>query len=456
MLVVMLAAAGVARGERALTLDEALQLARAQNRDLKAARVRLEQSQVQIEQAWTALLPTVAAQGKYTHNYKQVTLDLSQSNLALFGLADIVARFSGNGTENGVINDLKQGIANNTPSSIVIQKQEQLDFALNATVPLLVPSAYPGLTAAKRTYAAAEANTAVTETQLLFSTAQAFLAAAGTDELLVARKHAIEVAQKTVDNARARLEAGVVNRVEVTRAELALLRAQQASLEAADAQVQSYRALATILLLGEPFRVVPGEPPAPPPDTVESLVKEALVLRPEILAFDRNVQANDAQLQSAWWRWAPTLSAFGNVRAFNYPGFSGDNYAWAIGLQLDWVIYDAGVRDAARHLAAAQRRENELRLLQLRDTIADDLANARRAVDTKRAALETAVRSVQLSQETLELVRVQHDAGTATQLDLLQAQDNLVGAEVSVAQARFDLQLSDLSLKRTAGLFPPK
>src|SRR5437868_13562227 len=203
LLLMMLLAPAPARAERTLSLDEALAIARAQNRDLKAARVRLEQSQVGVEQAWTALLPTVAAQGKYTHNYKQVTLDLSQSNLGLFGLADIVARFSGNGLENGVLNDYKQAIANNTPASIVIQKQEQLDFALNASVPLVVPSAYPALKAAKQTYAAAEANTQVTETQLLFSTAQAFFAAAGSDELLGARKHDIEVAQKTVDHAPA-------------------------------------------------------------------------------------------------------------------------------------------------------------------------------------------------------------------------------------------------------------
>jgi len=49
---------------------------------------------------------------------------------------------------------------------------------------------------------------------------------------------------------------------------------------------------------------------------------------------------------------------------------------------------------------------------------------------------------------------VQHDAGTATQLDLLQAQDNLVAAEVALAQARFDLSLGGLSLERLSGTFP--
>jgi outer membrane protein TolC len=287
------------------------------------------------------------------------------------------------------------------------------------------------------------------------SVAQSFFSAAGADALLVARKNAILVAKQTVDNAQVRLEAGVVNRVEVTRAELALLRAQQAERETEDLREQTYRALATLLVLREPFAVISGNDPAPPSESADELAASALKLRPEFAAAERTIEAYDAQVASAKWRWAPTLSGFGNARAFNYPGFSGDKYSWALGLQLDWVLYDGGVRDASRQLAEAQKRENELRLSQLKDTVVDDVEVARRALETKRQALVTARRSVDLSKETLDLVRVQHDAGTATQLDLLQAQDALVSAEVAVAQARFDLDLSSIQLQQKAGRFPP-
>jgi outer membrane protein TolC len=167
----------------------------------------------------------------------------------------------------------------------------------------------------------------------------------------------------------------------------------------------------------------------------------------QIDAFDRNASSNR-------WRWAPTVNAFGNVRAFNYPGFAGDNYSWAVGLNLDWLLYDGGVRDANFKLQHAMAEEQRYQLAKLRDTVADDLYNARRGLETKRRALDTAVQSVGLAKETLDLVRVQHDAGTATQLDLLTAQDQLITAEVAVAQARFDLALADLTLRRTAGTFP--
>ena len=52
------------------------------------------------------------------------------------------------------------------------------------------------------------------------------------DELVIARKHTIEVAQKTLDNEKVRLAAGVVNRVSVTRAELVLIQAEQRLREA--------------------------------------------------------------------------------------------------------------------------------------------------------------------------------------------------------------------------------
>ncbi len=458
----VLIVAAPARAQRTLTLDEALSTAHRNNRDLSQARARVEQAHAGVLNAWSALLPVVTTQGKYTHNYKEVTLPASEFTGSTVGLANAInqaipaivadpnAQAQATAAINGFINQLNA----NTPANIVIQKGEQLDFVLAGTIPLLVPSAYPGLSAAKRLEEAGRANLAVSDAQVLYSTAQAYYACAGADELVAARVHAVEVAQKALDNARARLEAGVVNRVEVSRAELQLVRARQALLESQDTQVQTYRSLGTIMNMHETVRVVGAEsgPPEAPP--VETLTAQALQLRPEFAALELTIESDRLTASSNIWRWAPTISAFGNLRAFNYAGFSGDQFSWAIGAQLDWTIYDGGVRDANRKLARAQQWEAEAKLDLLRDQVRDDVFNARRTLATKRRALETARRSQQLSKETLDLVQVQHDAGTATQLDLLQAQDNLVAAEVALAQARFDLSLGGLTLDRLSGAFP--
>src|SRR5262249_1850436 len=266
-------------------------------------------------------------------------------------------------------------------------------------------------------------------------------------------QHAIEVAQKTLSDARARLEAGTVNRVEVTRAEAALIRARQSAVEAEALRDQTYRALRTLIGAKEPVRVAPPELPQAAPS---ASVPDALRVRPEIIAADRQIAAPEAAARAAGWRWAPTISGFGNLRGFNYAGFSGDEYSWALGVQLDWQLFDGGARDAQRHQAAAQKHEAEARRDLLRDTVGDEIANAEQQLVTRRLALEAAQRQAELSRETLELVRVQHQAGTATQLDLLAAQDALVVAEVGLTQARFDLQLGDLALARAAGTFPQR
>jgi outer membrane protein TolC len=411
--------------------------------------------QVAFEQARAALLPTVGVNGRYTYNYPSAEFDLNGFSAATVGLTDTLIATSTPGSAQATALQTYRDMltANTGGGRVTIVKTNQLDFTATANVPLLVPGAYPVYQAAKLAKQAAAANLAVTETQLLLGAANAFYGAAGADELVSARKNAIAVAQQTVKNAQARLAAGVVNRVEVSRAELAYVRVVQQLAEAEDVRAQAYRSLATLLQLREAFVVRPAER-ASPATALADLQRGALTLRPELRAYELNVEVQRKQRLSGTLRWLPSISAFARFGAGNYVGFSGQAYSFAAGAQADWVLYDGGVRGAARKQAASQVRALGLQLAQLRDTINDDIAQAERVLKTKREALETALRSVRLSKETLELVRAQHDAGTATQLDLLQAQDALVNAEVGVAQARFDLAMGQLQLERLAGTFP--
>ena len=419
---------------RELTLDEALAMAKRANRSLAVERARLAQAQTSVEQAWAALFPTVTAQGKYTRNYKQVDLDFG----ALF-------------TALGVPLMPMPGAPPAAP--ITILKQNQLDASINATMPLIAPAAYPALEAVKTSVRSSEASYEASEAAVLFGVAQTFYAAAVADEVLISRHSSIEVDRATLENARTRFAAGTVTKVDVDRAELALVRAEWGELDARYGQAQAYRALATLLQQDAQFKV--RAPEASPPPAGDDL-DAALHLRPEFRALTFTEKSADAQRRAYGWRWAPTLSAFGKANIGNYQGFSGDKYAWSTGLQLDWTLYDGGTRDAQRHLAAAQVIEAEARAAVLHDSIRDDLANNRLLLEIKLRAVQAATRAVGLAQETLDLVRSQYEAGTVTQLDLLQAQDNLVAQQEALAQAHFDSAIADLTLRRAAGTFPPR
>ena len=390
-------------------------MGRKANRSLVADRARLAQAQANLDLAWTTLFPTVAAQGKYTRN-------------------NIDFKFP-----------------DGTGQTLTLQPKNQLDGVISFTAPLVAPAAYVGVEAADYSLHASEAQFETSLATVLLGVAQSFYAAAIADEVVSARLSNIDVARVTLENAKTRFENGSVTKVDVDRAELALVSAEQSAREARFSQSQAYRALATLIQSDRNFKVVPA---------VAAVVEEAgslesaLHLRPEFRALELTTKSADAQRRAQAWRWAPSLSAFGNLRAFNYENYAGDKHAWAIGLQLDWVLYDGGVRDAQLHAASAQAQEAAALAAVLRDTIRDDLANGHGLLETKRYAQRAAERSVALAIETLDLVRTQYEAGHSAQIDLLQAQDGLVAAKEALAQAHFEVAVADLTLRRAAGSFP--
>jgi OMF family outer membrane factor len=456
--VLVVGSAGAARAERSVTLDEALGLARAHNRDLRIARESIAIARAGVEQARAALLPSVAVQGKYTHNYRQVDFDVAALLRPTFELAESIRTSTGSPAEAAAIgNAVSQASAGLAAQpTIAIVQQEELDGAVTATVPLVAPSAYFALSAARRGQDASEAGYQVSEASVLVAVAQAYFAAAGTDELVGARRGAVATATETFDVARARVAAELANQVESTRAETALVRAQQDLAEAETARAAAYRALATLLGVKEPITVRTAEALPEEPGALDALVGEGKTRRPELAAQRAAIAAADATARASAWRWSPTLSAFGNARVQNYTGFSGDKYGWAVGLELDWIAFDGGVRDAQRRIALAQRRAAQARLDLLDDSVSDEVANARGSLETKRKGVGSAQRAVELARETLRLVRAQYEAGTAKQLDVLQAQDVLISAEVGLAQSHFDVALADLQLRRAAGRFPAR
>ncbi len=408
---------------RTLTLAEALAMARRSNPTLVAERAHLSQARTNIEQAWAALFPTVTAQGRYARNNIGVSFPLSV-------------------------------FAQGASGTLVFQPLNQLDGTVNATVPLLAPAAYPALRASEMSADAAGADYQTAQANLLYAVAQAYYSAAIADEVITARQSSIEVARATLHNAETRFAAGTVTKVDVDRAELAVVSTEQSLREARLADEQSYRALATLIGSDGPFRVEPLAPPQADRPDQDFDLQLVLRLRPEFRALNLLARAQLAQDRAFAWRWAPSLAAFGNAHIFNYDNFAEQRYAWAVGLELDWVLYDGGARDAQRHLAAAQAQETMARAEVLSDSIRDDLANSQGALDTKRHAQDAAARSVSLAMETLDLVRTQYQAGSVTQIELLQAQDNLVAAQEALARSHFDVAMADLTLRRAAGTFP--
>jgi len=403
-----------------LSFEQAIEVARKNNRSIKVDRAQLAAAQTASETAWSALLPNIAAQGKYTRNYTKVEFPAGA-----FG-----------------------------PTPFLLQPLDQWDGSISGSTPLIAPAAWAALKSVNANVASAEANFAAQEAELLVTVGESFLSAAGTDELVEARTSSLAVARATLRDAQVRLSAGTVTKVDVDRAQYAVIRAEQQARESVTARDRAYRTLANLLQTNKPFKVSTSFPSSPMPDPND--VKTALHLRPEFRAFEETMKSADQEADARAWLWAPVLSAFGNARIFNYDNFHLDRHSWAAGAQLDWQLFDGGSRDAARHQANARATAAREQAAAFSDQVRDDLANGSADLRTKQQGVEAAQQAVTLSQESLDLIRTQYTAGTATQLDLLEAQDALIGANISLVQARFDVAAADLTFRYAAGTFPPK
>src|SRR6185295_2574758 len=256
----------------------------------------------------------------YTHNYKEVDFDAAALLQPVFGLGDAIKATNPGTAEAAAIDAFQAATRSqlNGQPNVVIQKLDQLDGVVAATVPVLAPPLYYALSAAQHSRDASTAGYQVTEAGILVSVAQAYFAAAGTDELVVARQDAVKVATETFDVAKARVAAELANQVESTRAETALVRAQQDLAEAENTRAAAYRALATLLGTKEPITVRGADTLPAEPGALDALVGEAHAHRPEITAQRASIAAADATAREHTWQWSPTLSAFGNVRLQNY------------------------------------------------------------------------------------------------------------------------------------------
>ena len=134
----------------------------------------------------------------------------------------------------------------------------------------------------------------------------------------------------------------------------------------------------------------------------------------------------------------------------NAAGFVGHEAYWTLGANLSWNLDPVGSPAAVRH-ANAVLQEQEERLAQELDNVRDDVHSAWLEIEEDRARLEETQSETQSSRQALAITQNQFQEGTATSLDLSQAERDNFSAEANLSQAQSDLAAALLSLKKASG-----
>ena len=167
-------------------------------------------------------------------------------------------------------------------------------------------------------------------------------------------------------------------------------------------------------------------------------------------AAEADVRSQQIAANAAWLGYLPTLGAFGLERFTNAVGFGQSPY-WALGVLLTWRLDFVALRDGSRRKSAASAdvfAVREQRAYQTaRDAIHDTWQQVRSYIARSRAARAQLV----ASRHAASLARDRYGNGTATQLDVVQADRDAFAADVSRIQADADLAYSRALLRIDAG-----
>jgi outer membrane protein TolC len=424
-----------------LTYEAAVKEALARNLDLEATRALVDQARTIGWKAWSSQLPQVGATGTYTHASVESKLSVPSQ----YQVIDV-------GTPGAPNLVTGQPIAF---ADQVIQKQDQLGATVQATLPLVAPQLWFGIAAAGEGEKQAIHSLEAARREILFGVAQVYYGAVGVKYVVQITGRQLDIARDHEKDARVRYQAGTTPKVAFLRAEIDRARAEQ-DLRAAQAGYDSARvALATLLARpGIDFEVeVPAEPAVPAQD--EELLA-ATRDRPEVRAAEAALRSAEHQRRAAWSGYLPNLGAFYRWQWASVEGFSGTKDSWAAGLQLSWNLFDGTLREALIKESAARVAAADASRRSAEAKAREEVLRARLELEAALANREKAKEQVEFARENQKLIEVNFKAGAATYIEVSDANNQLLTAEVSVVAEQVRSRLAALRLLKAAGRFDPR
>ena len=146
----------------------------------------------------------------------------------------------------------------------------------------------------------------------------------------------------------------------------------------------------------------------------------------------------------------PTVAAFGDYGAIGR-GIPSARVTYTVGATLKVPIFDSGRRDARRHDAEIQYREEQIRTRDLDQQIELDVRLALDSLRSAQAQVETAREGLELAQNELEQARRRYQAGVTNSIEVTDAQTRLDRARDNQIAALYNHNLARIELATATG-----
>lgn len=191
---------------------------------------------------------------------------------------------------------------------------------------------------------------------------------------------------------------------------------------------------------------------SPEPSSAEAWVAAARQENPAVRAAELQTEAADRDIAVQRGKGLPNISINGNSsHTWQDLAVGGKQTLDAVGVQVNWPLFQSGAVASAIRQSRAQYREAQA----LYDTAQRDTERATRAayrgVVTGIVRIGAARRAVDSGRQAVEASQRNVEFGTGSVFDLLNAQNNYYAAQRAYSQTRYDYLTALLTLKQQAG-----
>jgi outer membrane protein len=269
----------------------------------------------------------------------------------------------------------------------------------------------------------------------------------------------VKVLERELQASRDRFEVGDLTRTDVAQSEarLELARSQNIAAEGALANAKA----AYERVVGRvPVDLQPPPALPPLPGTQDQAIAQALSNNPLLISAKREEAAARYDVAAVKGERLPSIDATFSVGYTNFRGTvgagsgirsGGTDFTQNIGATLTLPLYQGGVMGSRIREAQARRSQRQQDVYQAERTTIEDARAAWENLLSARATIESAQVAVDANTLALEGARAENQVGTRTVLDVLNAEQELLNAQVTLVRAQRDAYVAGYNLLATIG-----
>lgn len=418
------------KGTQPITLQQAIELARRNNRDLQVALLQLERAQSALREAQAALFPNLG-----------LNAQIARQQSASAQLATERQKRA----EAGLPPELRS--PSQDQASTAFTGAAQLSYSLYTSGRRLA-----SIRAAEEQVRFQQLDIERLSEQIRLNVSTSYYDLQQADENVRIQQAAVKNAEASLRDAQALERAGVGTRFDVLRAQVNLANSQQNLVRALSQQRIASARLGTLLSIPGSISISAADPVALAGlwnQTLEQSIILAFQNRPELQQFLAQRNISEQRRRLALSDLGPQLSivaSYNLLDQFNDSISVTDGYS--IGLQANLTLFDGGAAKARAAQERANIRIAETQFSQQREQIRFQVEQAYSNLQANLENVQTANAALEQARESLRLARLRFQAGVGTQTDVIAAETDLTTAEGNRVAAILDYNRALVSLQQ--------